>query len=189
MKPFKVIGASIKEENKSIFICFRSILKCKLCNVISRTEMDYKYHLALHYNCNICGTLFQYKKEFKKHSSTHLTHPFKCHQCSKSFPKANGLNSHMQIHKLHAIYKCPRCSRTYIKLHKLKKHIDMKHYTFNYDIDIQTSEEIIFQDNMVVDAQLIDEKANDEINEEINEEMINGMEVNEEMDDMWDWNY
>lgn len=104
--------------------------KCKQCNYIAITKLEFWEHTKGHIKaekmltCPKCPFVTEYKHHLEYHLRNHFgSKPFKCDKCSYSCVNKSMLNSHMKSHSNVYQYRCSDCSYATKYCHSLKLHL------------------------------------------------------------------
>ena len=103
-------------------------LKCEE-NADEHDEQSISTSKCVKYTCSICHVSFNNKAKFTKHRKIHNdNNPFKCHECSQTFPKKLHLNVHLRSHIKNEDKKfsCGSCNKQFMYEYLLKQH-EYKH--------------------------------------------------------------
>lgn len=104
--------------------------KCRQCNYISITKLDFWQHNRGHIKvdklltCPKCPFVTEYKHHLEYHLRNHFgSKPFKCTKCPYSCVNKSMLNSHLKSHSNVYQYRCANCSYATKYCHSLKLHL------------------------------------------------------------------
>lgn len=104
--------------------------KCKQCDFIAITKLDFWDHTRSHIKadklltCPQCPFVTEYKHHLEYHLRNHFgSKPFKCTQCKYSCVNKSMLNSHLKSHSNIYQYRCSDCSYATKYCHSLKLHL------------------------------------------------------------------
>lgn len=104
--------------------------KCKQCDFVAITKLDYWEHSRCHIKadkrltCPRCPFVTEYKHHLEYHLLNHFgSKPFKCDKCEYSCVNKSMLNSHMKSHSNIYQYRCADCSYATKYCHSLKLHL------------------------------------------------------------------
>ncbi|KAK9686958.1 Zinc finger, C2H2 type [Popillia japonica] len=104
--------------------------KCKQCEFIAITKLDFWEHSKVHIKseklltCPRCPFGTEYKHHLEYHIRNHFgSKPFKCNQCAYSCVNKSMLNSHMKSHSNVYQYRCSDCTYATKYCHSLKLHL------------------------------------------------------------------
>lgn len=71
---------------------------CSICSKTFPNSQSLYVHMRKHFICDMCQTecssQIMYDKHVKLHVSTDPLHPYKCHQCLKTFELKEGIKQH-----------------------------------------------------------------------------------------------
>ena len=119
---------------------------CDMCGRKYKMILDLtahiKHHLGVQLSCEVCEHFFDTKKEFEKHTLTHIANSeslanfnkdgsstpcndityHKCHICSESFRTDSELHLHSLKHPLGITLKCRFCGMAHTKQWNVKLH-------------------------------------------------------------------
>lgn len=104
--------------------------KCKQCNFVCLTKVEFWEHSKLHIRedrlltCPKCPFVTEYKHHLEYHLRNHSgSKPFKCDSCNYSCVNKSMLNSHKKSHSKVYQYRCADCSYATKYCHSLKLHL------------------------------------------------------------------
>ena len=117
------------------------IMYCKICNKVFNNPTTYSHHVKSHtgsgQSCPVCGKLFVYVSQLKKHQSVHSDKRHLCSQegCSKSFKNLGDLTRHLKQHTSE-IHQGPDCDYSHVDICNFEshrfKHLQIKQYTCEF---------------------------------------------------------
>lgn len=104
--------------------------KCKQCDFIAITKMDFWEHSKQHIKtdklltCPKCPFVTEYKHHLEYHLRNHAgSKPFECDKCEYTCVNKSMLNSHMKSHSNIYQYRCANCNYATKYCHSLKLHL------------------------------------------------------------------
>ncbi|KAM8727856.1 uncharacterized protein AB9X84_001376 [Acanthopagrus schlegelii] len=104
--------------------------RCKYCNVSFKTKVDKFNHEQIHstdgkpYKCPDCSETFPTNKERRIHLEDHRgPRQTKCHICEVEFFTPLYLQRHLPVHTGERPFKCPVCQRGFNQPGHLKSHM------------------------------------------------------------------
>lgn len=106
-----------------------NITQCELCGSFFNTKAEFKRHLTTHgekklYQCKFCPKRFTRAETNINHIRSHLgIKPFICEVCGQSSTKYQDLVRHMKVHSDEKNHACPNCGRRFKRSSDLSSHI------------------------------------------------------------------
>ncbi|XP_011875525.1 PREDICTED: protein hunchback-like [Vollenhovia emeryi] len=112
---------------------FREAKRCKQCNFVAGTKMEYWEHMRCHikgFTCSECSFVTKYKHHMNHHwLSVHDgSKPFKCKKCLYTCVSKSMLTSHLKKHSNIYPYRCADCTYKSKFCNTLKKHLRKKEH-------------------------------------------------------------
>ncbi|KAL0106230.1 hypothetical protein PUN28_016139 [Cardiocondyla obscurior] len=111
---------------------FQETKKCKHCNFIANTKIEYWEHMRNHiekgFSCTKCSFVTKYKHHMTHHwlSIHDGSKPFKCKKCSYMCVSKSMLSSHLKKHSNIYSYRCASCEYKSKFCNALKRHLRKK---------------------------------------------------------------
>jgi len=114
---------------------------CKDCVKKFTTSSEVKYHWNRSHNterkqefsCEICGYLFEFEQELKRHAIVHSGESFVCSVCKKGFKSPWRRDIHEGKHNLESV-SCPICGKTFPNKYNAQCHQE-RHEGNKYECD------------------------------------------------------
>ncbi|XP_073831211.1 uncharacterized protein isoform X1 [Musca autumnalis] len=107
--------------------------QCSICGAWLKNSFSLKVHLTIHedteFPCDICGKLFQTKKNLSRHKRYwhRLERNLKCSYCEKIFREKRNLDEHMATHTETQLYACPHCGKESRSKSNMYVHVKRQH--------------------------------------------------------------
>ncbi|XP_055850548.1 transcription factor Ouib-like [Episyrphus balteatus] len=115
---------------------------CEICGNVFEKKRNFKLHLQRHtnikrYECEICFCKFYTPSELKCHMRKHTGEkPYKCKYCNRKFSDYGTHKNHERTHTNERPFSCNFCEKTFTNQFMQKNHILIHTGKRNYKCDV-----------------------------------------------------
>ncbi|ELT90197.1 hypothetical protein CAPTEDRAFT_159140 [Capitella teleta] len=110
------------------------------------------------FNCKECGRSYSYRSSLVTHETLHSSDSHTCPQCGQNFSLSAGLKRHLAYHKADRPFECVICGKAFVIKGDLKRHMNI-----HLKSEVETTEEIVNTEIVLLPSNMTDEGANQEL--------------------------
>ncbi|XP_044729744.1 zinc finger protein 91-like [Chrysoperla carnea] len=115
------------KRSRDLWAHLPEVAQCKMCKQDYGCKTKLRNHVEKeHSTCEICGKVFQNRRQYHKHSATHKNRRLLCTYCGKEFARKPNYIVHVRRHTGEKPYKCTHCDAKFCDSKGLNIH-SMKH--------------------------------------------------------------